>query len=222
MSGLEIVGTVVALLQLAGATYNVIKGYKDLPGEFKAVGERLPVAQKTLETIKAQAETAQIDNDTVSTIQPLLEGCQTKVEELQKVFDIVRKWKGEPIRAKYAQFLGAVTGKGKRVEALMEAILKDVQMVAADRTFKTATAAQMDGLKKAIEDLAALQPDEPEGSGGNQNIGKMTGGKVFFNQSGTIQAPDGHYFGSITGGVHFGTDIYPKKPKSSEDDDFYD
>ncbi|KAL8364870.1 hypothetical protein RB595_003921 [Gaeumannomyces hyphopodioides] len=222
MSGLEIVSAIISLLEFTGATYEFIKGYKDLPGTFKAVGERLPVAQNILKTIKTQAETAQINADTVAAIQPLLESCQTKVEELQQVFDKARKWKGQPIRAKYHRFLTTATGKGKRVEALMEAILKDVQMVAADRMFETATTTQMHELNKAIEDLAALQPDEPEGSGGSQNVhGDMTGGKLFYQQgSGTIQAPDGDCVGRdkvVDQRTYVNTTCTHKPPQPSQD-----
>ncbi|KAF9761125.1 hypothetical protein IL306_003958 [Fusarium sp. DS 682] len=218
MSGLEIIGAIVGLLELTGATYNVIKGYKDLPGEFKAVGERLPVAQNTLKTIMAQAENAQINAETVAVIQPLLEGCQTKVEELQKMFDKARKWKGQSIRSKYRQFVNSVIGKGKRVEALMEAVLKDVQMIATDRTFETATAAQMGQLTKAIEDLAAIQPEEPDDNGGNVNVnGDIRGGKLFYQRgAGTIQAPDGDIIGRDK---IVGTDIRPVKPKPSDEGD---
>ena len=218
MSGFEIFSAITGLLQLTDATYKVIKNYKDLPTEFKEVGERLPIAQRTLSIVEAQAQNAQFDAETLAAIQPLLDGCQMKTKELQSIFDKVRKWEGKSIRHKYHKFLVSATGKGKQVEKLMMAVLKDVQTLAADRMFETATAVQMEELKKAIEDMAELEPDKPDRSGGSQNIhGNITGGKLFYQQgSGTIQAPDGDIVGRDK---IVGMDIRPKKPKSSDDSD---
>ncbi len=55
------------------------------------MGERLPIPIKTLKIIETQAENARINVETVATIQPILEGCLTKVDELQKLFDKARK-----------------------------------------------------------------------------------------------------------------------------------
>lgn len=53
-------------------------------------------------------------------------------------------------------------GKGRRVESLMQGILKDLDALATNQLFKTATQSQVAQLKEAIDQLSNVESSVPD------------------------------------------------------------
>ena len=198
MSGLELLGAVTNVLHLTEAIYQVIKDCRDLPDEFKQVGNLLPLAQETLSLVKYSIQHSQVSAESAAAIEPCLASCNKKTADLERVFGEVRKWEGESACAGCRRLWDVVTGKARRAVRLMVSILTDIQALAILREFEGATRAQVEELKKAIADLEALQPDEGGEGGGSQTVYGDVSGKLFYQQgSGTINAPDGDIIGIL-------------------------
>ncbi|KAH6889344.1 hypothetical protein B0T10DRAFT_460005 [Thelonectria olida] len=118
---------------------------------------------------------------------------------------------GEAYQGQILPVLKSTTGEGKRAESLAGSVLKDVLQLATDCTFKTATAVQMEDLRRAIEDLANLEPE---------NESDKRGGSQTYNGKGIVYAHYGHgHIQSTEGGDIVGRDkvvgtgIRPQKRK---------
>lgn len=222
MSGIEIVGLIAAIVGLIEGTaeaYNAIKDLKDLPRAFKEVSKRLPIVKDTLQTAKRQAEKTTPDVESAAKIEPLLTGCEAKAKDLLDIFKQIEDAEGKSVKAIY-RTLVLKLGKAHKVEALMDAIMKDVQVLAADRVFQTATQAQVEKLQQAIEELAKMKPSVPDHYFDAATRGFSHSGEGDLN----VQYGDGD-MNNVKGDMYkaqtmtFGMKSRSKKSESSDDSD---
>ncbi|KAG6356989.1 hypothetical protein INS49_014865 [Diaporthe citri] len=218
MSGvLEILGgiaSVIATIEAIKTTYKAIQKLKGLPSAFEEVVARLPKVEDALEKVRRHAESHQGESATNS-VQLAVQSCKPKVEKLNEIFYEIQQADEKTLGFGFRSFLVRF-GKGNRVEDLMKEILRDTEAMACDRIFETATtqdieelrrAIDVDAIRKAIDDLSAVEPSVPDAAFasetgyhqvGNQNTMKNyanhgTGSQYNFETAGS---------GAFIGGEH--------------------
>lgn len=201
MSGLEIFGLIASLGGITGAiieTYGAIRNLHGLPEAFNEVNSRLPLVQSTLDSIKSQVDRL-TPPDEEAAVASLLGNCIKKAEELLRIFEkISRKSEGRFAASVYTSIVTKL-GKKHRVETLMRDILKDLNVLMANRAFQTVPQAQSDELAGARDSLAQTCLDQPD-SGGDGDPGRggasQTGprSRQYNNFGGSQRFVNGHSF----------------------------
>lgn len=98
---------------------------------------------------------------TCKAIRPVLEACNEKAETLGKILEKVIPPDNVTHVERYWKAMRAL-GKGNQVESLMTGILDDLHMLASNRGMKTATAAHIEQISKAIGELEAIPASVPD------------------------------------------------------------
>lgn len=172
MSGLEVLGgiaAVIATIEAIKNTYKTIQKLKGLPSAFEEVAARLPKVEDALEKVRRHAESHQGESATNS-VQLAIQSCRPKVEKLNEIFYKIQQADEKTLGIGFRSFLVRF-GKGNRVEDLMKGILRDIEAIASDRIFETATtqdieelrkAIDVEAIRKAIDDLSAVEPSVPD------------------------------------------------------------
>ena len=83
-------------------------------------------------------------------MEPILESCKAKAENLKKIFQKVIRKDDNKWYDQYKKALSTL-GKGDKVECLMEGILKDIQVLAYKRLKGTTTKTQVKEIEEAIK-----------------------------------------------------------------------
>lgn len=163
MSGIEVVGLIAAIIEITSAianVYDAIKDIKSLPSAFREVNNRLPIVKSILESAKTNAEDA--PDDDPQKLKTLLDSCEDKAKKLLKIFKELSNLEGKSPTSVYKKLALTHGGKEGRVETLMGGIMMDIQSLTSYRVFQTATKDQVEALKKAIEELAQVEPSLPD------------------------------------------------------------
>ncbi|RSL82714.1 hypothetical protein CEP52_016898 [Fusarium oligoseptatum] len=160
MDPLSIIASTIAIVEAVSSTYKAIQHLRGLPDEFKEVNQNLPLAQDTLALARDHLQGLALDDSSKNAIQPVVSDCKERAKMLQEIFEKVEK------RAKNAKD-GSVLdfyrtsllrlGKAHRVETLMRGILRDLDSLATNQLFKTATQSQTAQLKEAIDQLSNVE-----------------------------------------------------------------
>lgn len=189
MSGIEIFGVITgatALTETLLKLYTAIKNRNDptLPEAFHEVGKRLPLVEQILTLAKGRTDNLESEDREAKALQQALEGCKSKLFQLQEIFQNISKGNGKekPLMDIYQKIVRKLKldNKSGRVEALMKDVLESLQLFTMHRTFKDAMEAQAVNIAKAVEDMekvateAPSLPDFPEETGGaNINYGEI-------------------------------------------------
>lgn len=173
MDPIGAIASIIGVLQGAAATYTIISNIIDRPKAFDVVGEHTGLIVAILQRIQAQLDgqtqleqdeqvrTEQVASDQILTI------CKDKAQELKRIFDeINEKHQRDQSAKSWAQvrvwYRHAVRGiKANRVETLMNEIFQGVQKLAQLQLFKLATQNDVDNIQKAIDELSAVERQEP-------------------------------------------------------------
>ncbi|KAJ0162642.1 hypothetical protein CTA2_4239 [Colletotrichum tanaceti] len=200
---LSIIGSVIAILTAAEATYKGIKDIKRLPQAFQKLDTWLPLVRETLKEAEEHCHPADARGLEIEALKEAVETCKQQAEMLQ---DILKKLEPEDpasVRDKYWKILAAV-GKKARVEELMRGILESVHAIACHRMMKAATTAHVGRLEAAIEELKSMQPSDDEvhdakvvQSINNGQIDKAYNTLTWGNDNKT-HTGSGHIFGTVT------------------------
>ncbi|KAG7404322.1 Ankyrin repeat domain-containing protein 50 [Fusarium oxysporum f. sp. rapae] len=190
MDPLSAIASTIAVVQAVSSTYNAIQHLRGLPNEFNEVSRNLPLAKNTLDLVLDQLQGLALDESSKKALQPLVSGCEGKAKMLQDIFEKVEK---EAKIAKAGSVLDFYRtsllrlGKAHRVETLMRGILKDLDALATNQLFRTATQSQMAQLQEAIDQLSNVESSVPDlgfesgvnsqyiASGGTGNQSNITG-----------------------------------------------
>ena len=165
MDPLSLTASTITILGTAISTYKKIKHLKGLPKEFREVEERLSLVQNTLELARGQLDDHDLDEQSRVAIQPMLTCCQNYADKLSS---ILRKTEMAAKDNKNNDFLSCYRmslvrlGKAYRVETLITALLKNVDVLARNQAFRTATDAQVSRLEKAIQELSQVESSVSE------------------------------------------------------------
>lgn len=164
MSGIEVISLISSIITLIDTTsevYKAIKDLKDLPKAFKEVQIRLPIVQDTLKSARSHAQKTTSIVTSAAEIESLLKNCEAKAKELLDIFKQIEDSEDKSAKAFYRKVVLKV-GKEHKVESIMDAILKDVQVLASHRVMQSATQVQVEKLQTAIEGMAKVKPSVPD------------------------------------------------------------
>jgi hypothetical protein len=209
MSGAEaafvvgLISGVISIIEATKTVYDAAKDAKGQPEAFRRVAARLPLVIEILHS--AEKKTQTLDETAQEALEPILDSCKAKAENLKKIFQKVIRKDDDKWYDRYKKALGTL-GKGDKVECLMEGILKDIQVLVCERLMGTATDAQVKEIEEAIKQMNEMPsslPDEAGGviqthTGSGHNI-STSGGNTNIN-SGTGE----FYHNVISGGATFG------------------
>ncbi|GAB1311330.1 Ankyrin repeat domain-containing protein 50 [Madurella fahalii] len=151
LSVLSAIASTIALTQAISSTYRAIQHLRGLPKAFNEVNQGLPLVENTLALVRDQLDSMDLDESLTRTIGPVVRGCEEKARALHDIFEEVEKkkeandWLALPMSR---------LSKARQVKTLMQEIERDVEGLAANRLFRTATQDQMAKLEKAIQKLS--------------------------------------------------------------------
>ncbi|RYP66586.1 hypothetical protein DL769_005993 [Monosporascus sp. CRB-8-3] len=165
MDPLSAIASTIAVVQAISSTYKAIQHLRGLPDEFNEVNRNLPLAQDTLGLARGQLQGLALDESSKEALQPLVCGCEEKAKMLQAIFEKVEKGVKNAQDGSVLDFYRTSVlrlGKAHRVETLMQGILRDLDALATNQLFRTATQSQMAQLKEAINQLSNVESSVPD------------------------------------------------------------
>jgi len=211
MSGAEasfaigLISSVISIIEATKTIYDAAKDAKGQPEAFRQVNARLPLVIEILHKATERAQT--LDDPAQEALEPILESCKAKAENLKKIFLKVVRKDDDKWYDRYKK-LGGTLGKEGKVESLMEGILKDIQVLACERLMGTATDTQVTEIEEAIKQMNEMPSSllDEAGSviqnhtGSGDNIGHSGPGTMNINK-----AAGDFYQSHNTGPVTFGS-----------------
>ncbi|KAF4637350.1 hypothetical protein G7Y89_g706 [Cudoniella acicularis] len=115
MSGTEaafvvgLISGVISIIEATKTVYNAAKDAKGQPEAFRQVAARLPLV---IEILRSATERMQSLNETAQeALEPILESCKAKAENLKKIFQKVARKDDDKWYDRYKKALGTL-GKG--------------------------------------------------------------------------------------------------------------
>lgn len=165
MDPLSIIASTIAIVEAVSLTYKAIQHLRGLPDEFKEVNQNLPLAQDTLALARDHLQGLALDDSSKEAIQSVVSGCEERARMLQEIFKKVEKGAKNAKDGSVLDFYRTSLlrlGKAHRVETLMRGILRDLDALATNQLFKTATQSQTAQLKEAIDQLSNVESSVPD------------------------------------------------------------
>lgn len=205
MSGAEVIGlisSVIAIIEAAKTVYDVAADAKGQPEEFRQVAARLPLVIGLLDSAKGGVQ--KLNTTEQDALETILQSCKDKAESLGKLFGSVVRKDDDKWHERYKKAVVAVT-KGKKVESLMEEILKDVQVIVCDKLKEIATSDKVKELGEAIKEMKELPSSLAEETGSVNQTHSGIGDNIAHKGSGSIYAGKAHH-NQPTGNVVYGSE----------------
>lgn len=187
MSGVEALGLISSIITIADviiAVYGSMKDMPDLPEAFHEINNRLPLVVVTLTAAKGQAIHMEEDDDPEALLKAL-KGCKKKADQLSEIFQKIAKTckKNKSVMSVY-RTLVLKFGKARRVETLIENIVKDMLLLAAHRVFVPVTQDKVKPLEDGQEELKKVPPSIPDSEFEAEAVVANNYGKDQFNNFG--------------------------------------
>jgi hypothetical protein len=207
MSGAEagfvigLISGVISIIEAAKTVFDAAKDAKGQPEAFRQVAARLPLVIEILRSAKERV--LALDDTAQEALEPTLESCKAKAENLNKIFQKVIRKDDDKWFDRYKKALGTL-GKGDKVESLMEGILKDTQLLAYEKLMGIATETQAKGLKEGIKEMKEMPSSLPEETGSLNQKHSGIGDYIAHRGSGNIYAGKAHH-NQNTGSVFYGS-----------------
>ncbi|KAL6789204.1 hypothetical protein J3E68DRAFT_105386 [Trichoderma sp. SZMC 28012] len=170
MSGAELIGIISGIISILDASLKIYEAVEDasgLPRCFRNVVARLPVVQDTLETARAALEEVEDkgDEEELSKLKSrdalvkILESCYDKAAMLNKTLQTIMPTQGASKTKRYVKAIKMFPAADK-IESLMNGILHDVHVLAANHSVKSATRTQVNDLIDMIKNMK-VERQEP-------------------------------------------------------------
>lgn len=201
MSGAEVLGIISSTISIIDAIVQICGAIRDasgLPPAFRNVLQQMPLLKGTLKAAQQGMENGASEGSH-DTLKRTLEGCQTKVNSLEKLFQAVIVQPGASRTTRYTSAIRSF-GKEHRVEELMDSISIDMQILTANHAFQTVKTSQIQGLvtgmRDAMNSFSSPCCSITNYGTGPQSIHSSTGDLNFNNGSGSQF--NGNFTGSIT------------------------
>jgi hypothetical protein len=207
MSGAEagfvigLISGVISIIEAAKTVFDAAKDAKGQPEAFRQVAARLPLVIEILRSAKERV--LALDDTAQEALEPTLESCKAKAENLNKIFQKVIRKDDDKWFDRYKKALGTL-GKGDKVESLMEGILKDTQLLAYEKLMGIATETQAKELKEGIKEMKEMPSSLPEETGSLNQKHSGIGDNIAHRGSGNIYAGKAHH-NQNTGSVFYGS-----------------
>ena len=166
MSGLEVLGSISALIAIIDASIKTYKSAKKdlkLSETFRTVGRRLPIILDTLQTCKRRLESihTSLPGDACEALEKVIEGCEDNAENLRKIFEKVIPDVNDGWEKRYVKIVRKL-GKGNKVEELMTVITEEIQLIVNHHAVKSANPQQIAELGNIIEEMKSAKSSIPE------------------------------------------------------------
>jgi protoheme ferro-lyase len=134
-----------------------MKDAEDLPKVFHEVTRHIPLVQNHFTTFKEHIVRSKPNEESIQAASALVKVCRDKAKRLEEIFDEVISSSDPAKEGQYRKF-----AKGDRLEDLMKVILRNVILLAEEPLFADVTSSQVDDLKKALSEMAAIPASLPE------------------------------------------------------------
>lgn len=202
MSGAEVIGLASGIIAIVDAIiqiHNAVQDASGVPSTFRNAASWMPLLKDTMLAIQNDLNGKVVGEASVVALQRVLEGCNDKVQALEKIFETI---KVAPDASGFKRYVvaGRALGKSRRLDELTQGIQLDLQLLAANYTINASARTNIS--RKLEEDPVAETQKPPSqsdstianyGSGsqhvhtgtGNQNINTGSGGQF----SGTFTGP---------------------------------
>lgn len=169
MSGAEavfvvsLISNIISIIEAIKTVYDAARDAKGQPEAFRQVAARLPLVLEVLHSAEEKAQA--LDEAAQEQLEPIIESCKAKAENLNKIFQKVIRKDDDKWYDRYKRAL-STSGKANKVECLMEGILKDIQVLVCQRLTGTATEAQVKEIREAINEMSEISSSLPDEAGG--------------------------------------------------------
>lgn len=200
-----LISGVITIIEATKTVYDAAKDAKGQPKAFRQVAARLPLVNDILRSAKERTQT--LEESARDALRPILESCNAKAEDLQKLFHEVIRKDDDKWYDRYKMAL-ATLGKGAKVECLMEGILIDIEVLACERLTGTATNDQVKDLQEAIKEMKEMAPSLSNEGGSVSQIHSGSGDNIGVTGAGTMNLHKGSgdlYHNVVSGGATFGS-----------------
>ena len=158
---LKVISSIIAIVDRAKKVYDAATNPQGLPEPFREVADRLPIVRNTLNSIKQNIEERKVNNKSCKEVKHIVKACEEKARKLKELFHKAISSDGASDLKRYYKAV-KVWGKESEMKSLMEGILEDLQLLACERSIKTATKVQQEQIIKAIAEVSAVSPSVPE------------------------------------------------------------
>lgn len=160
MSGAELIGIISGIISIVDASLKIYEAVEDasgLPRCFRNVAARLPVVQDTLETARASLEEEEEEENkeelsrvkSRDALAKILESCYDKATVLNKTLQTIMPTQGASKTKRCVKAIKMIPAADK-IDSLMNGILHDVHVLAANHSVKSATRTQIKDLVDMI------------------------------------------------------------------------
>jgi hypothetical protein len=153
MSGTDLIRIISGIISIVDASLKIYETLEDasgLPRSFRDVAARLPIVQDTLETTKAVLEEEEEGEEIPAAksrdaLAKILESCFAKAASLNKTLQAVMPTEGASTTTRCLKAI-KIFPTADKVDSLMNGILHDVHVLAANHSVKAATRTQVKNL----------------------------------------------------------------------------
>jgi hypothetical protein len=161
MSGLEVIGSISAVITLLGASikiYDSAQNDAKLSETFEIVRSRLPVILHILQRCKDDLEPGKesMPPEVCDALEKLLDACDEKARKLREIFEKVIPGEKDSWEKRYAKVIRRL-GKGNKVEELMATLTQDVQLIVNNNGVNSATPEQNVELEHILKEMKSVK-----------------------------------------------------------------
>lgn len=161
----------------------------DVPEAFNEVAPKLKIVKDILKLANNYIKDSTRAAESYTSLKEVADNCKVKATKLQEIFQKVLAKDDDSRLVRYKKAVGAVV-KGNRVEELMEAILKDLDLLGTYLNFEEKTKKKV---QKAIDEVSDIDPSLVDNSEDGKNIHSGKGPQNLMYGSGTA------YFNTLSG-----------------------
>ena len=186
MSGAEaiailgIISSVISIVDGTKQVYDAASDTNGLPEAFREVAARLPIVRDILDSAKQHVSRRHTNKDCYEAVKNVVEDCQLRAQDLEKLFQKVIPADGASRAKKYLLAVRTL-GKGNQVETLMKGMLEDLQLLAIEHGMITEIGIR-EKVARAIEEVAALEPSLTEHATDETGFNAIHSGSGAINQ----------------------------------------
>ncbi|KAH7302822.1 hypothetical protein B0I35DRAFT_501667 [Stachybotrys elegans] len=222
MDPLSLVMASIGLVQTISSTYRAIQHIKGLPKAFQSVSDDLPLVEAILKSARDElSRQNSLAEDVKRSINTIIKRCHDNAQKLNTIFEKIKgkeqqeskdgkEWSVTEFYRNTLRSFGRLA-KAHKVENLMKDLLQDLKKMALMQIFKTATAAQIEKVEKALLELENVEPSVPdsdfeegESFRVEQKIASGGKGNQAINKGGEQHNIFGHHIDSGGGSINMG------------------
>lgn len=133
-----LISGIINIFDVSTQLYDAVYDTSSLPRSLRDVADRLPAIQHTLEVALQWLAAAGEDLEQYIALSRMLESCRNKAINIQNILQSVISDANTSLISRCAKAIKAIS-LANTVESLMQSILHDLQVLAANRTVNLAS-----------------------------------------------------------------------------------